>query len=144
MVRLSLNQTNYPDHFLDLLEFLCKKYSIDRTKLFVEYSSRPPPLLRGGRRGYYDGLLSFRDNNGHPEFLITVFRVARNPLLTLAHEFTHLVRDLKSGDFHKYLGPPDDPAEEALDKQALFDLEEFEAAQRLKPTSRSPRSSEEA
>ena len=137
MVRKSLNQTGYPDHFLDFLEFLCKKYSVDKTQLFVEFSSGPPPLLKGSRPGYYDGLLSFRENNGHPEFLITVFRAARNPLLTLAHEFAHLVRDLKSGDFHKHLGPPDDSAERALDNQALIDLEEFEAAQRLKPTSRS-------
>jgi hypothetical protein len=137
MVRQSLNQTGYPAHFLDFLDFLCKKYAVDRTQLFVEYSSRPPPFLKGDRPGYYDGLLSFRENNGHAEFLITVFKAARDPLLTLAHEFAHLVRDLKSGDFQKRLGPPNDPAEEALDNQALVDLEEFEEAQRLKPTSRS-------
>jgi hypothetical protein len=138
-----LKRTDYPDHFFDFLQFLCEKYRFDRNQLFVEYSSSPPPSLIGGRRGYYDGLLSYRQNNGHPEFLITVFKVARNPLLTLAHEFAHLVRDLKSGDFHKDLSPPDDSAEEALDNQARIDLAEFETAQRLKPTRRSGLSSGE-
>ncbi len=121
-----MKRTDYPDHFLDLLQFLCRKYGVDKNRLFVEYSSRPPPSLKGGRPGYYDGLLSVRQNDGHPEFLITVFRAARNPLLTLAHEFAHLVRDLKSGDFHKNLGPPNDSAEKALDDQALVDLADFE------------------
>jgi hypothetical protein len=107
--------------------------------VFIEYSSRPPPPLKGGGLGYYDGLLSYRENEGHPEFLITVFKAARNPLLTLAHEFTHLVRDLRSGDFRKRLAPPDESAEQALDDQASIDLTEFETAQRLKLTSGSSR-----
>lgn len=78
--------------------------------------------------GYYDGLLSFRRREGQPEFLITIFKVSRNPLLTLAHEFAHLVEDLKSGDFDKVLQPPDESAEKAFDAQALRDLAEFESS----------------
>lgn len=62
--------------------------------------------------------------------MITVFKVARNPLLTLAHEFAHLVEDLKTGDFDKSLRPPDDAAEQAFDDQALKDLAEFESSHR--------------
>ena len=107
--------------------------------MFIEYTSRPPPPLKGGSPGYYDGLLSYRENDGHPEFLITVFKAAHNPLLTLAHEFNHLVRDLGSGNFRKSLTPPDESVERALDDQASIDLTEFETAQRLKLTSGSLR-----
>ncbi len=118
---------------MDLAEFLCKKYGVDKSQLFIEYSPGPPPPLRGGIPGYYDGLLSYRESDGHSEFLITVFKISRNPLLTLAHEFAHLVKDLRSGDFHKQLGPPNDSAERTFDIQALHDLAEFGEAQRLKP-----------
>lgn len=101
---------------------------MDRNQVFLEYSSRSPPSLRGARAGYYDGLLSFRRREGQPEFLITIFKVSRNPLLTLAHEFAHLVEDLKSGDFDKDLQPPDESAEKAFDAQALRDLAEFESS----------------
>jgi len=117
--------TEYPDQFTDFLEFLCKKYRIDRNRLFVEYSSRPPPPLKGSRAGYYEGLLSYREKNGLSEFLITVFKASREPLLTLAHEFAHLVKNLKSGNFDKHLSPPDDEAERILDNQAINDLAEF-------------------
>jgi hypothetical protein len=120
-----MEETDYPNQFVDLLVFLCEKYRVDRTRLFVEYSSKLPPPLKGNRAGYYDGLLSFREKNGHIEFLITVFKASREPLLTLAHEFGHLVKNLKSGNFDKHLRPPDDAAEETLDKQALSDLAEF-------------------
>jgi hypothetical protein len=115
----------YPDSFADFLVFLCEKYRVDRNRLFVEYSSRPPPSLEGNRAGYYEGLLSFRENDGHTEFLITVFKASREPLLTLAHEFGHLVKNLKSGNFDKHLRAPDDAAEKILDQQALRDLAEF-------------------
>lgn len=46
--------------------------------------------------------------------------------MTLAHEFAHLVRNLKSGNFDKELEPPDDATEKMLDEQALQDLEEFQ------------------
>ena len=118
----------YPNGFLDFLEFLCKKYGVDRTRLFVEFSSRPPPPLKGSRAGYYEGLLSYREKEGHFEFLITVFKVSREPLLTLAHEFAHLVKDLKSGSVEKSLRPPDDAAEKAFDDQARKDLAEFRSA----------------
>ena len=120
-----MDGTQYPDLFLDLLEFLCWKYAVDRSRVFVDYSSRPPPPLKGGRAGYYEGLLSYREKDGHLEFLITVFKVSREPLLTLAHEFAHLVKDLKSGNVEKYLRPPDDTAEKTLDDQARKDLAEF-------------------
>ena len=115
-----------PDGLFDLFKFLCKKYGVDPSSVFLEYSSRPPPPIKGARRGYYDGLLSFRQKGGRPEFMIPVFEVARNPLLTLAHEFAHLVNDLKTGDFDRELGPPDDSAEQAFDSQALRDLADFE------------------
>ena len=119
-----------PGRFLDLLQFLCKKYGVNPSRVFLEYSSRPPPAVRGERPGYYDGLLSFRQKRDGPEFMITVFKVARNPLLTLAHEFAHLVDDLKTGSFDKSLRPPDDAAEQAFDDQASKDLAEFESSSR--------------
>jgi hypothetical protein len=121
-----MEETEYPDHFADFLVFLCEKYRVDRSRLFVEYSSRPPPPLKGSRAGYYEGLLSYREKDGHVEFLITVFKASREPLVTLAHEFGHLVKNLKSGDFDKHLRPPDDAAERTLDNQALNDLAEFQ------------------
>ncbi len=120
-----MGETEYPDQFADFLEFLCEKYSVDRNRLFVEYSSRSPPPLKGTRAGYYEGLLSYREKDGHVEFLITVFKASREPLLTLAHEFGHLVKNLKSGNFDKHLRPPDDMVERMLDNQALNDLAEF-------------------
>ena len=125
-----MNSAEQPDRFLDLLQFLCKKYGVNRSRVFLEYSSRPPPSIKGARPGYYDGLLSFRQMRDGQEFMITVFKVARNPLLTLAHEFAHLVEDLKTGDFDKSLRPPDDAAEQAFDDQALKDLAEFESSPR--------------
>jgi hypothetical protein len=118
------------DQFLQLLAFLCARYKVDRKTVFVEYSSRPPPPLKGERLGYYEGLLSVREKNGHTEFLITVFKASRQPLLTLAHEFAHLVRDLKSGNLHKRLAPPDDEVERLLDEQARKDLAEFQKIHR--------------
>jgi hypothetical protein len=120
-----LNGKFYPEHFLEFFEFLCNKYSIDRRELSVEYSFSPPPSLKGGLPGYYDGLLSFRKINGRPEFLITVYSISRDPLLTLAHEFAHLVKDLNSGEIEKELRPPDDSAEKTFDDQALKDVAEF-------------------
>jgi hypothetical protein len=117
--------TEYPGQFADFLVFLCEKYRVDRSRLFVEYSSRPPPPLKGTRAGYYEGLLSYREKNGHTEFLITVFKASREPLLTLAHEFAHLVKNLKSGNFYKHLRPPDDETERILDNHAMTDLAEF-------------------
>src|SRR5260370_12515064 len=108
----------HPEGFTDFLEFLCGKYGVDRNHLFVEYSSKPPPPVRGSRLGYYDGLLSYREKGGHAEFLITVFRAARDPLLTLRHEFAHLVADLKTGKIGKQLGPPDGGLEGGFDGQA--------------------------
>jgi len=122
-----LERAPYPDGFLDFLSFLCKKYGVDRNRLFAEYSSSPPPPLKGPRAGYYEGLLSYREKDGRLEFLITVFKVSREPLVTLAHEFAHLVKNLKSGSFDKYLRPPDDAAEKAFDDQALNDLAEFQS-----------------
>ncbi len=124
--------TEYPDQFADFLVFLCEKYHVDRSRLFVEYSSRPPPPLKGTRAGYYEGLLSYREKGGLTEFLKTVFRASREPLLTLAHEFGHMVKNLKSGNFDKHLRPPDDETESMLDNQAMNDLAEFrELDQRL-------------
>jgi hypothetical protein len=121
-----MEETEYPARFGDFLAFLCGKYRVDRSRLFVEYSSGPPPPLKGSRAGYYDGLLSYREKYGRTEFLITVFTASRDPLLTLAHEFAHLVKNLKTGNFEKHLRPPDDETERALDKQASTDLVEFE------------------
>ena len=115
----------YPDRFADFLAFLCEKYRVDRNWLFVEYSSKPPLPLKGTRAGYYEGLLSYREKDGRTEFLITVFKASREPLLTLAHEFAHLVKNLKSGNFDKRLRPPNDDAERMLDNQAMADLAEF-------------------
>jgi len=117
--------TQYPEGFTDFLEFLCEKYGVDRGRVFIEYSSKPPPAIRGGRVGYYDGLLSYREKDGRVEFLITVFEVARDPLLTLGHEFAHLVDDLKSGKVGKPLGPPDDLRERKFDNLATRDLNQF-------------------
>jgi hypothetical protein len=125
-----MGETEYPDQFTDFLVFLCEKYSVDRNRLFVEYSSRLPPPLKGTRAGYYEGLLSYREKNEHVEFLITVFKASREPLLTLAHEFGHLVKNLKSGNFDKHLRPPDDMVERTLDNQALNDLAEFQELDR--------------
>jgi hypothetical protein len=123
-----MEETEYPDQFADFLVFLCEKYRVDRNRLFVEYSSRPPPPLKGSRTGYYEGLLSFREKDGHTEFLITVFRASREPLLTLAHEFGHLVKNLKSRNFEKHMRPPNDAAEKAFDDLARNDLAEFRSA----------------
>jgi hypothetical protein len=120
-----MEETEYPAQFADFLVFLCEKYRVDRKRLFVEYSSRPPLPLKGGRAGYYEGLLSYREKNGRVEFLITVFKASREPLLTLAHEFGHLVKNLKSGNFEKHLRPPDDAVERGFDDQAVNDLAEF-------------------
>src|SRR6266852_6063582 len=120
-----MEETGYPDQFADFLVFLYEKYHVDRNRLFVEYSSGSPPPLKGTRAGYYEGLLSYREKDGHAEFLITVFKASREPLLTLAHEFGHLVKNLKSGSFDKHLRPPDDATERMLDGQALNDLDEF-------------------
>jgi len=68
---------------------------------------------------------SYREKNGRVEFLITVFKAAQDPLLTLGHEFAHLVEDLRSGNIGKRLGPPDDVRESKLDDQARLDLEQF-------------------
>jgi hypothetical protein len=122
--------TEYPEEFADFVVFLCKKYHVDRNRLFVEYSSKQPPPLKGTRAGYYEGLLSFREKDSRVEFLITVFKASREPLLTLAHEFGHLVKNLKSGNFDKHLRPPDDATETALDNQALKDLAEFQELDR--------------
>ncbi len=118
-------EKRYPDGFTDFLEFLCEKYGVDKSRVFIEYSSKPPPSIKGGRLGYYDGLLSYRERGGRVEFLITVFKVARDPLLTLGHEFAHLVDDLKSGKIGKPLGPPDDSLERRFDSQAMRDLNQF-------------------
>ncbi len=114
---------------MDFLAFLCKKYGVDRNQLFIEYSSSRPPSLKGSRAGFYEGLLSYRQRDGNPEFLITVFKISREPLLTLAHEFAHLVKNLKSGNFDKHLHPPNDVAEKAFDDQAREDLAEFQSAE---------------
>ena len=120
-----MTDTQYPEGFTDFLDFLCEKHGVDRNRVFIEYSSKPSPPIRGGRPGYYDGLLSSRQKDGHVEFLITVFKIARDPLLTLGHEFAHLVDDLKSGKVGKPLGPPDDSRERKFDNQALRDLNAF-------------------
>jgi hypothetical protein len=120
----------YPEHFDDFLEFLCEKYHVDKSRLFVEYSSKPPPPLKGTRAGYYEGLLSYREKDGHTEFLITVFKASREPLLTLAHEFGHLAKNLRSANFDKQLRPPDDATERMLDRQAMNDLSEFQELDR--------------
>ena len=119
-------RTKYPRIFDELLKFLCEKYHIDENRVFVEYIARSPPRLRGGIAGFYEGLLSHRRKEGQNEFLITVFKVSREPLLTLAHEFAHLVRNLQSGSFDKDLGPLDEETERMLDEQAMKDLSEFE------------------
>ena len=125
-----MERTSYPREFDHLLRFLCEKYHIDNRRVYVEYSSKPPPRLKGGEAGFYEGLLSFRKKDGQNEFLITVFRVSREPLMTLAHEFAHLVRNLKSGNFDKELEPPDEEDEKMLDEQASKDLGEFQRKQR--------------
>jgi hypothetical protein len=106
---------------------LCKKYSVDEKRVFIEYSSKPAPPIKGTRPGYYDGLLSYREKNGNVEFLITVFKVAQQPLLTLGHEFAHLVDDLKSGNIDKHLGPPDNAREKKFDDLAKRDFNQFQA-----------------
>lgn len=118
-------ENRYPEGFTDFIAFLCRKYGVDRKQIFIEYSSQSPPLVKGGRFGYYDGLLSSREKYGKIEFLITVFNVARDPLLTLGHEFAHLVDDLKSQNVSKPLGPPDDAREREFDNRARRDLDEF-------------------
>ena len=120
------SDVRYPDGFLDFLAFLCRKYGIDQRRVFVAYDSNPPPSLRGGIPGYYDGLLSYRERDGKPEFLITVFKIARDPLLTLGHEFAHLVDDLARGSpGKKSLGPPDEEREKRFDILAMRDLAQF-------------------
>jgi hypothetical protein len=118
-------ESRYPEGFADFKAFLCRKYGIDGKQVFIEYSSKPPPPVKGGRLGYYDGLLSSRERYGKVEFLITVFSVARDPLLTLGHEFAHLVEDLESQNVSKPLGPPDDAREREFDNQAKRDLDKF-------------------
>jgi hypothetical protein len=119
----------YPDGFREFLAFLCRKYSVDPTQVFLKYDSNPPPPLHGTRLGYYDGLLSYRERAGNSEFLITVFKIARDPLLTLGHEFAHLVDDLKHGSAGKHLSAPDEAREKKFDIIAMQDLAEFQATQ---------------
>src|SRR2546428_7320458 len=97
----------YRVQFADFVLFVCKKYRVDRNQLFVEYSSRPPPPIKGTSPGYYEGLLSYREKDGHNEFLITAFKASREPLLTLAHELAHLVKNLQSRNFGKHVREPD-------------------------------------
>ena len=120
-----MTESHYPEDFTNFLEFLCEKYGVNRSRIFIEYSSKPPPAVMGTRPGYYDGLLSYRQKNRQVEFLITVFAVAQNPLLTMGHEFAHLVEDLRSGNIGKHLGPPDDAREGKFDDQARLDLNQF-------------------
>jgi hypothetical protein len=124
-----LARTNpmYPDSFREFLTFLCEKYNVDPGRVFVRYDSGSPPPLRGTRVGYYDGLLSYREREGKPEFLITVFKIAHDPLLTLGHEFAHLVEDLKRGSAGRSLGIPDESREKQFDRLATQDLAEFRA-----------------
>ena len=110
---------------MKFLGFLCDKYGVDRSQVFTEYSSKPPPPVKGNRVGYYDGLLSSRKKSNRIEFLITVFKVSRDPLLTLGHEFAHLVENLKSQNIGKPLRPPDDAREREFDNRAKRDLDEF-------------------
>ncbi|HZY48077.1 MAG TPA: hypothetical protein VFE96_09800, partial [Candidatus Bathyarchaeia archaeon] len=56
--RPGMEKAKDADQFLQLLAFLCARYKVDRKTVFVEYSSRPPPPLKGERLGYYEGLLS--------------------------------------------------------------------------------------
>ena len=128
--------TQYPEGFADFLGFLCEKYDVDRSRVFIEYSSKPPPPVRGSRPGYYDGLLSYREKGGHVEFLITVFRAARDPLLTLGHEFAHMVADLRTGRIGKQLRPPDGVLERKFDDQARQDLNEFSTQKQIDGTKR--------
>ena len=128
--------TQYPEGFADFLGFLCEKYDVDRSRVFIEYSSKPPPPVRGSRPGYYDGLLSYREKGGHVEFLITVFRAARDPLLTLGHEFAHMVADLRTGRIGKQLRPPDDVLERKFDDQSRQDLNEFSTQKQIDGTKR--------
>ncbi len=113
-----LEQSKYPVGLLDLVDFLCEKYVVDRSHVFVEYSPNLPPSLEGARAGYYDGLLSYREKRGESEFLITVFTVSRDPLLTL---------DVKAGTMGKHLSPPNDEIEREIEAQALKDLSDFRA-----------------
>ncbi len=76
-------------------------------------------------------MLSYREKDGHVEFLITVFRIAREPLLTLGHEFAHLVEDLKLNNIDKHLGPPDDVREKKFDDQATQDLGQFQVQKKV-------------
>jgi hypothetical protein len=115
-------ESRYPDGFIGFLEFLCRKYRIDRSQVFIEFDFKAPPPVKGGRFGYYDGLLSYRERAGRFEFLITVFSIASDPLLTLGHEFAHLVDDMRSGNVGKLLRPPDDVRERKFDDQAREDL----------------------
>ena len=110
---------------MKFLGFLCDKYGVDRSQVFTEYSSKPPPPVKGNRVGYYDGLLSSRKKSNRIEFLITVFKMSRDPLLTLGHEFAHLVENLKSQNIGKPLRPPDDAREREFDNRARRDLDEF-------------------
>jgi len=121
------DKPSYPKDFLDFFAFLSQKYSIDLTTVFVEYNPNPPPRLRGEIPGYYDGLLSHRERNGRSEFLITVFQIARDPLLTLGHEFAHLVEDLAKNSSRSNMGPPDREREERFDRIAMRDLQEFKS-----------------
>ena len=122
---MSRANERYPDGFLAFLAFLCSKYKVDRSSILVEYNKDTPPRLRGNIPGYYDGLLSHRERNGRSEFLITVFAVASNPLLTLGHEFAHLVEDLATRTPRGTLAPPDEARERGFDRIAMRDLDEF-------------------
>jgi hypothetical protein len=124
--------SRYPEDFNSFLDFLCKKYSVARSRVFIEFSSNPPPPIQGGRPGFYDGLLSYRKKDGQVEFLITVFEIAQDPLLTLGHEFAHLVEDLKQGSIDSQLRPPDDVRERKFDEQSMRDLREFRVEEKLR------------
>ncbi|HZD11994.1 MAG TPA: hypothetical protein VE177_00540 [Candidatus Binatus sp.] len=124
----------YPVGFTDFLNFVCKKYDVDPKRVFIKYDSNSPPRLKGNIPGYYDGLLSYREIGGNREFLITVFRIARDPLLTLGHEFAHLVDDLKRGTTGGPLRPPDEARERDFDARAILDLEEFRSKRKWRAT----------
>ncbi len=124
---MTTTSTRNPEGLAEFLTFLCEKYNIDPRRVYLTYDPDPPPPLRGSRPGYYDGLLSYRERNGNPEFLITVYRIARNPLLTLGHEFAHLLDDLVRGRVGQSLSPPDDERETRFDTLAMRDLAEFRA-----------------
>jgi hypothetical protein len=120
----------YPEHFIDFLAFLHKKYGVSTERVYINYQpEREIHDELDGQKYYRAGDFS-KHYSPKGEFtgryMLSVYK-GGEPLLILAHEFAHMVHDIKTrgAGTAKGFRPPDDPLEKAFDRQAWDDWLEF-------------------